>query len=256
MLRGHHLGYLEEANRLALESGALSTAAVVNLQMGAVYIYGLEHADALRCARGSADLAAHLGLRQTHAAAVALQASAHGLAGRREQMEVAAAEAFTLSGEHPDIAGQVWGNARGLGALVHEQPAVAVAALDQAVKHLRDPRCTVPGGISGPLWALLHTIHDPDALTARDEVRSSHAAHIPIARALLGYADAVALGRAAHAMGATACFEQADALFGGYEHLGVRLLGLRLIAQAAIEDGWGTPVVWLREAVAFFDECD
>jgi DNA-binding CsgD family transcriptional regulator len=34
----------------------------------------------------------------------------------------------------------------------------------------------------------------------------------------------------------------------------VRPLGLRLVAEAAFTDGWGQPVPWLREALAFFDE--
>jgi DNA-binding CsgD family transcriptional regulator len=112
----------------------------------------------------------------------------------------------------------------------------------------------VPGGIIGPLWGLLHTLVDDDAAGAREEVRASRAAAIPIARALLGYADAVALGRAAQPVAAMACFEQADSLFRGYQHLGLRPLGLRLVAEAAIDDGWGEPVAWLTEALPFFDE--
>jgi tetratricopeptide (TPR) repeat protein len=40
MLRGHRLDYLERASQLALQAGALATAAVVNLQLGAVYVGG------------------------------------------------------------------------------------------------------------------------------------------------------------------------------------------------------------------------
>jgi DNA-binding CsgD family transcriptional regulator len=254
MLRGHHLKYLERASDLALDVGALSTAAVVSLQLGAMYVYGLEHAAALTCARRSADIAAPLGLGLTQAAATAMQATAHALAARRKEMEGSVAEAFALANGHPDIAGQVWGNARGLGSLLQEDRASAVTALDQAMTFIRDPRCTVPGGIIGPLWALLHTLVDGDAAAAREEVRVSRAAAIPIARALLGYADAVALGLAAEPTAAMACFEHADALLRGYQHVGVRLLGLRLVAEAAIDQGWGQPVRWLREALAFFDE--
>ncbi len=256
MLRGHRLDHLERANQLALETGALSTAALVYLQLGAVYVYGLEHEAALTCARRSADLAGHLGLGQTRAAATAMQATAHALAGRGEQMEATAADALAVAGDHPDIAGQIWGNARGLGALVHEQRASALTALDTAMTFLRDPRCTVPGGIIGPLWALLRTVADEDAAAARDEVYSSRSSGIPIARALLGYADAVALGRAGDPITAMACFGQAESRFRGYQHLGVRPLGLRLVAEAAIKDGWGEPVPWLREALVFFDKRD
>jgi DNA-binding CsgD family transcriptional regulator len=33
-----------------------------------------------------------------------------------------------------------------------------------------------------------------------------------------------------------------------------RNLGRRLVAEAAIADGWGTPALWLREALEFFEE--
>jgi DNA-binding CsgD family transcriptional regulator len=31
-------------------------------------------------------------------------------------------------------------------------------------------------------------------------------------------------------------------------------LGRRLVAEVAIDDGWGTPAVWLREALEFFED--
>jgi DNA-binding CsgD family transcriptional regulator len=254
MLRGHDLDYLEQASHIAIKAGALSTAAVVDLQLGSVYVYGLEHEAALTCARRSADLAGHLGLGLTQAAATAMLATAHALAGRHDEMEAAAVEALALAQGHPDIAVQIWGNARGLGGLVNEQRASALAALDQAMQFIRDPGCTVPGGIIGPLWALLHTLFEQDAATTRAEIRASRGAAIPIARALLGYADAVAYGQMGEPVAAMACFEQAEADLRGYQHLGVRLLGLRLVAEAAIDQGWGEPVSWLREALAFLDE--
>jgi hypothetical protein len=33
-----------------------------------------------------------------------------------------------------------------------------------------------------------------------------------------------------------------------------RNLGLRLVSEAAVADGWGTPVQWLREAEEYFHE--
>jgi DNA-binding CsgD family transcriptional regulator len=35
-----------------------------------------------------------------------------------------------------------------------------------------------------------------------------------------------------------------------------RSLGRRHLAEAALADGWGTPVEWLRQALAFFEEHD
>ncbi len=254
MLRGHNLDYLERASQLALDAGALSTAAVVNLQLGAVYVYGLEHAAALICARRSEDIAAQLGLRLTQAAATAMQATAHALAGDKRAAEALSAEALALADGHPDIAIQIWGNARGLAALLQEQRLSALAALDQAVSFTRDTRCTVPGGIVGPTWALLRTLIDADGAVAREEIRASRAAAIPMGRALLGYADAIALGRTSGPGAAMDCFEQADGLLRSYRHVGVRPIGLRLVAEAALENAWGEPVPWLREALSFFDE--
>ena len=33
-----------------------------------------------------------------------------------------------------------------------------------------------------------------------------------------------------------------------------RMLGHRLVAEAALADGWGDPVPWLRESSAFFED--
>ncbi len=40
------------------------------------------------------------------------------------------------------------------------------------------------------------------------------------------------------------------------DHRWFRHLGRRLVAEAAVADGWGDPLPWLREALAFFEERD
>jgi DNA-binding CsgD family transcriptional regulator len=71
--------------------------------------------------------------------------------------------------------------------------------------------------------------------------------------ALMGHADAVLAGRRGDTAAAQAAFAAADAqvgpLVGWY-----RQYARRLCVQAAIGDGWGDPVSWLREARAYFDE--
>lgn len=37
------------------------------------------------------------------------------------------------------------------------------------------------------------------------------------------------------------------------DHQWLRHLGRRLMSEAAVADGWGQPVPWLREALAFFE---
>jgi DNA-binding CsgD family transcriptional regulator len=254
MLRGHELVHLEQARELAIEAGALSTAAIADLQMAATHVYNLDPQAALTCACRSADIAKSIGLGQTHAAAVALKATAHSLAGRHRAMEEAIGDALALAGGHPDIAVQVWGNARGLTYLLNEERPAALAALDQAVSFARDPRCTVPGGVIRPLWALLRTLADSGGAQAREEVRSSRAVAAPVGAGLLGFADAAAMGRAGDRTEAVGAFKTAEDLLRPYRRLAMRPLVLRLLAEAAIEDGWGDPVAWLREALGFFDQ--
>jgi DNA-binding CsgD family transcriptional regulator len=68
---------------------------------------------------------------------------------------------------------------------------------------------------------------------------------------LLGYAEAVILGRSGRGAEAAAALAATDAemgpLVGWY-----RQYAHRLAAEAALADGWGQPVAWLREAAAFF----
>jgi DNA-binding CsgD family transcriptional regulator len=73
-----------------------------------------------------------------------------------------------------------------------------------------------------------------------------------LAHAYCGYAEAVVLGRRGRGRDAAALVASTDAELEGCEWF--RHLGIRLVAEAALADGWGEPVRWLREALAFFEE--
>ncbi len=68
---------------------------------------------------------------------------------------------------------------------------------------------------------------------------------------LLGYADAILAGRQGRRDEAAAAFAAADAQMGPlvawYRHY-----ARRITAEAALDDGWGDPVAWLREAAGYF----
>ena len=68
-----------------------------------------------------------------------------------------------------------------------------------------------------------------------------------LASAFLRYADAIAAGRAGDAELATALVAEGDEILG--DHGWFRHLGRRLVAEAAVADGWGDPVPWLRAAL-------
>ena len=68
--------------------------------------------------------------------------------------------------------------------------------------------------------------------------------------ALIGYADAVCAGRQGRTA-AEAAFASADRQMGPLVAW-YRQYARRLAAEAALADGWGEPVAWLREAAAYF----
>lgn len=73
-----------------------------------------------------------------------------------------------------------------------------------------------------------------------------------VASAYLRYARAVAAGRAGSAARAVELVRRAAEILGDHEWM--RQLGHRLVAEAAVADGWGDPAPWLREALALFDQ--
>jgi len=72
-----------------------------------------------------------------------------------------------------------------------------------------------------------------------------------VVAALLSFADAVAAGRQGRTADAGAAFAAADRQMGPLVAW-YRQYARRLAAEAALADGWGEPVAWLREAAAYF----
>jgi DNA-binding CsgD family transcriptional regulator len=81
----------------------------------------------------------------------------------------------------------------------------------------------------------------------RAETRPMAPAGPALAAGLLGLVDAARASGAA----AAARFVEADARLAPFPWW--RHLGRRLVAEAALERGWGDPVGWIREDLAFFE---
>jgi DNA-binding CsgD family transcriptional regulator len=139
------------------------------------------------------------------------------------------------------------GDGYGTCALLVEDRAGAVRAVEHAATIGR-AAARLPSPWWG-VWTLLRALRDADAHEALSEVAggpvSGHNAM------MCGYAEAVLLGRGGHAADAATAFTDADAAAtpGWWGHI-----GRRLVAEAALADGWGDPVGWLRAAALFFDE--
>ena len=118
-------------------------------------------------------------------------------------------------------------------------------------------RYLVGGDPTGPgpgLWALLHVI-DHDAEEPPDAVSLIPAQPVHfLAVGHLSYAEAVLRGRRGQTDEALAMVAAGDECFGTFRWH--RNTGRRYLAEAALADGWGDPVGWSREALAFYEHHD
>ncbi|MDP9022314.1 MAG: LuxR C-terminal-related transcriptional regulator, partial [Actinomycetota bacterium] len=247
MLTGRPLGRLEEARELALAHGALATAAVVDVQVAAALVLADDPEPGARAAQRSADLARRYRLDQTLAAAVALEAYVHARNRRRTELQRCVDEARALAPGVPDIEVKA-STASALLALVEEDWMAARRHLLAAVRRAAEGPSYAVVPATG-LLALVLQLGGPEG-DASDVEFPEASVHF-LTSAFLRYADAVAAGHAGDAELAAASMAQADRALD--DHRWFRSLGRRLVAEAAVADGWGDPVPWLREALDFFD---
>lgn len=248
MLRGRPLDRLQEAWERAMAQGALAMAAVVDVQMAAALVLGDDPEAGAATARRSAELSRRYHLDQTLAAAVALESYVHARRRRRREMQRCINEAKTLAPGLPDIEVKT-ATAAALLALVEEDRTAARrhlgAGLGAIVRAGADHAVAPAVG----LLALLRQVEGGDDDSEVDIPTAS--VHF-LTAALLRYAAAVVAGRAGEPDRAALLVAEADA--GLRDHRWFRNLGRRLVAEAAINDGWGTPVAWLRESLDMFQE--
>ena len=238
---------LAEAHREAVAAGAISMVAMVDLQLAAAY-----------SARGQADLSLAAAARCEEASrrfglsslpvSLALQAVAHGFSGNRLAMEDCAARARAIDGDRDTVEMVTLANGAALYHLGEGELAAALDALDRAMDVLR--RAGIAQDWTGR-WALLRTVTDTGGAQAREECRRL-SFDTEMSRATLRAADAVAAGR----MGgdAASIFAAADGALERIESGFTRSIARLLVAPCAHRDGWGEPAVWLRAALANFED--
>jgi DNA-binding CsgD family transcriptional regulator/tetratricopeptide (TPR) repeat protein len=248
LLGGGPLDRLAQARQTALDVGALATAATVSLQMAAWFINHAEPERALDAGRDCAVEAGRLRLPLVEGLGLVLQAVAHALMDQRAEMEAAIDKAVTVSGGHPEVHGVSALMARTMLWVVREDRVRALGQLDAGMELLRDTPVTAP---NRGLWALVHALDGSDGEAAVIEVEASGLTVYWLIRGWVGHARAVTLGRQGRAAEAEEAFARADtdlAPCDWYRHH-----ARRLVAEAAIVDGWGDPERWLADALAFFD---
>jgi DNA-binding CsgD family transcriptional regulator len=144
----------------------------------------------------------------------------------------------------------------GLALLLNERRTDAIEEIAAGVAMLEQLPAKSPTS-TWYLWPLLAAVERRDA---RHALALTDTSDLRIARgfdALWLLAAAVEAGRRDDLTEAAALLERSLAQFDrcpgftGYRHL-----GLRLAAEAALEDGWGDPQQWLVEADAWFRDRD
>jgi DNA-binding CsgD family transcriptional regulator len=234
------------AYELAVRIGALDTAASILINLAGLHIMTDAIPEALVAAGQARQLAAPLGATQALAAATALEAVAHGLAGRRAEMERGLRRAVELAPGDADIAAYATGGARGVVALLFEERAEALTAFARARELGAPVRAADP-------WhtALLVRAVQGDATVSEveaEQARATAGARFPAT--WLGYAHAVTLAAAGDRTAAEAAFGKAELAASRYPLF--RAIALRLAAEAALDHPFGDPVTWLRDAEAAF----
>jgi DNA-binding CsgD family transcriptional regulator/predicted negative regulator of RcsB-dependent stress response len=252
LLEGGRRDRLEEARELAVSLGALATAAVLDVQIAAAYVMADQPEGALVPSRRAASLARRYRLDQTLGVALGFEAHVHARTGDRHAMEACIREAVAAAPGSTDIL-VITAMARALLALVEEDRREAIKQLETAVSY----GLAGSGGqdqSSGPgagVWALVRAVESRTSGMPPPRELSEEPVHF-IGRAYLRYAQAVEEGRAGNAVRAVALVAEGDHLLRSYDW--ARQLARRLVAEAAIADGWGPAEAWLREALAFFEE--
>ncbi len=251
LLTGRGLDRLLAARELALATGALAIAAQVDLHIGIWHMDRFDPDRTIEAARRCAEAARRFGMERLLAAALVLEANGLARLGRREEMEAQVQKAFALGGDDPELFGIAWAQCRAMLSLLQENRRRALHELETSMEYLRRLPTTSPVPTRA-LWALLRAVEDIDGETACAEVRTSGVTVNWMVRGYLHLAEAVLLGRAGRRAEAEEAFAIGDAELGRacwYRHH-----ARRLVADAAMADGWGEPAAWMQEALPVFED--
>jgi DNA-binding CsgD family transcriptional regulator len=251
MIQTESVDRMLRARELAAGQGALFHTAALDLLIAVGLNKQVRADEALEAARRSADAARRFHFAPVLPMALIMQACAHASRGERDQMEDAIAEATSLAPGNRDVLGGAWGYCRATTSLLDEDREQAWVRMETGASLLlASPAAFAPPFLG--LWPLLGAALGHDAVSAAERVRAVHGTRRRVIVALIGYADAILAGRHGDADAASAAFAAADARMGPLMEW-YRQYARRTVAEAALTDGWGDPVPWLREAAVYFE---
>ena len=242
---------LAEAKRLAVESGAISTATVLDLQLANAWSLGADTERAMAAARQCQQAAGHLAMRRVQAMAIATQACLFGVRCDRNRAELLAEQAELIAPGDPGILTTTWGEARVTASIFIDDLPRALQASTTGIRYARRDPLTAPSMAWG-YWGLLQAISGEAGRDAVAEARGAGAEVAHWNQGCLAYAEAVILGRDGYAERAAELAEEGSVQFSASAPWWNYVLR-RMVAPAAFEDGWGEPAAWLRAAIGDFE---
>jgi DNA-binding NarL/FixJ family response regulator len=160
---------------------------------------------------------------------------------------LAAAEA--AAPDDADLRAGAWGIGRGIGALVAEDRDAARQAFARARAEAPDQHARILNPYEGP-ELLLRALAGQATLADVDTVTAGAVKGARWPELWFGAARAVVTGAAGDPAGASAVLTAA--LLAGERYPVFSALTMRLVAEAAIRDGWGDPGTLLRDAETTF----
>jgi DNA-binding CsgD family transcriptional regulator len=266
MLASGQASSLAEVRTLALEAGLFSIATIIDLQLANLWSLGDDFNIALDAARRCETSARRIGSRRIETMAISLEALAYGIHHDSRAAEQAMRRAEAVIPGDPQALMTGAGQVRLVTALFRDDIGTALRystdAAEYAAQMLSAPRrargfyspAQIPLIARGRSWAIRALLA---AVSGGDSENAIAQAELVGAttswnRGCLAYAQAVLAGRAGQPGRATVLANEGAAAFAPFAPWW-NLLARRLVAQSAIEDGWGEPVSWMQEAATAFE---
>jgi DNA-binding CsgD family transcriptional regulator len=236
---------LLEARRLGEQMGALSTVAVLDLQLSACFTarWDLERCDAH--AGSALGIAGRLRLDQVAAKALALMAGSASMRADVKATEQLAARTLATDPDDPMLAGFCRASV-GMALFMAGDRSAALGPFAEGTAALSRLPNAEPISIRA-LWPLIQAAHgDRRAAASIEEVRRLGVDAFHLNRGLITFAQAVLEGRSGHP-------GRADAIVAGHATAFANCetwadLARFIAAPRARADGWGEPVPWLTAA--------
>jgi DNA-binding CsgD family transcriptional regulator len=243
------LDRLADARDGAAAAGDFATVAVLDLQTAAVHTTRWELDEATAAAARCVAVSRTLQL-PTLPKALVLGAAAGALRGGPADLERVLAEAVGLAPTDTHLLGEAAGT-RGFRALAMADDARALRHFDEAITAFGRRPNEVTGSPAIGMWILMQTVADAER-TAPPPPPEPFADRW--SEGLQLFADAVAAGRRGDAVAAEELFATADVRLREPVDIGwFRLQARRLVAGAALTDGWGDPTAWIRADLPVLD---